>query len=278
MKGLRFFFFGVICILYSGCSDSPEVVEDQHRLEVFIQMDQLMKDWDRLQFRGEYFQERELRQKIRTMIEREYFWIIEGLTGENSDYRAISAQSLGFSDNPHCLGALVSVLNDPVPQVSINAGNALIRLGYSEVPLTPLENMLHSPHRQVQLVALRMLGRLKNSKGISLIVPYFQDPNLELAIQAVRSMGQIHVEAAIDALLQHALFSPRPEIREEAARMLGENPSKKSVAPLIEMLKDPQLAVQQMAWFSLQKITTRFLPLQYEAWKSWLADDPSMKK
>lgn len=278
MKSVKLFFFGILWLLYSGCSDSPEVVEDQHRLEVFIQLDQLMKEWDRLQFRGEYYQERQLVQKIRTLLEREYFWVIEGLTGENSDYRAISAQALGFSDNPNCLGGLVSVLNDPVPQVSINAGNALIRLGYSDVPLAPLESMLRSPHRQVRVVALQLLGRLKNTKGIALIVPHLQDPNLEIATQAVRSLGQIRGDASVDALLQHALFASRSEIREEAARMLGKQSAKKAIAPLIETLRDSHLGVQQAAWVSLQKLTSRHFPLQYEDWKSWLLEEQNMRK
>lgn len=221
--------------------------------------------------------EKQQKKNIRQKVEENYFYLVEGLTSENSDYRAIGAQALGFSDNPKSLGALVHALNDSSPKVSINAGNSLIRLGYPDVPLEPIEKMLTSSNYQIRLVAVEILGRLQNLKGIPLLTQHIKDKNIEVSLQSVRSLGQIKKEQIIDPLLQHALFDQSDEIRIEAATALGQIPSKKSIAPLIESLRDPNLGVQQAAWYSLQKLTQRTFHLQYEVWKEWYQEETRPK-
>jgi hypothetical protein len=285
MKSTLYFGWGLLglfvlplLLTLPSCAENPQIVENRHKVETFIRLDRFLKRWDRLQFKGEYHQERELKKQIQTLVDENYLLLIEELSGKNTDYRAISAQALGFSDHPQCYGALVHALKDPNTAVSVNAGNSLIRLGYAQVPLDPLKKMLESSEYPVRLVAVQILGNLKTPKAIPLLMTVLKDPHPDVALQATRALGKIGEESAIDSLLQQSLFDNNADIRAAAAQALGLIPSNRTVLPLIETLKDPVPEVQRSAWVSLQKITRKFFPIDYKTWKDWHEDESSFEK
>ncbi len=60
-----------------------------------------------------------------------------------------------------------------------------------------------------------------------------------------------------------------PEVRQNAAELLGTYKVKHAVKPLIDTLGDEDSEVNQAAWLSLKRITKKDLPAEYDIWIDW---------
>ena len=132
--------------------------------------------------------------------------ILEGLTDINEDVRIESIRLLeNLSHIPEVLEGLAASLNDPDPGVRTLAGQSIARHG--------------SP------IVVGLLGKIVRG----------EKPRARL--EAVRTLGLLGPPA--QAALEEALGSDEPEVRAEAALLLGEQGRDAGTDLIIELLRSP---------------------------------------
>jgi len=98
---------------------------------------------------------------------------------------------------------------------------------------------------QVRQYASLLLGQLKDSDGIDLLIQALRDPDMSVRAQATRSLGEIG-DPSVDSLTR-LMDDPDWKIRYRAAEALGITGSKKAVPFLITALDDQKDHVRYMA-------------------------------
>ena len=145
--------------------------------------------------------------------------LIEALTDQDtdSDARAAAAGALGAIATPAANAAMVKALSDYDLRVATQAAAGLRRAG---------------------------------DKAASAIVGALSHPDASVRARAADATGG----QTTPALATRALQDPDPMVREAAARSLGDIPGAGSVAPLVQVLRDPEGTVAASAAASLSHI------------------------
>jgi HEAT repeat protein len=133
-----------------------------------------------------------------------------------------------------------------------------------------LKTGLHDNSSNVRLEAVKALGKLGGKKSINPlanVVISDDDPYLRTeALRTLRWLG-ISSKKIIDASLK-ALNDPVWEVRNQAARLLGNLQNNRSIEPLLKTLSDDNWSVRQSAEEALQNFGVKVVPTLIEALKS----------
>lgn len=140
-----------------------------------------------------------------------------GLTHEAPDVRRRACEYLTRHTAPRHATVLLPALADADPTVVRAAVRALAEPGMLTDP-RPVELLLAVPDRFIQLEAARTLARSDYESGRAALDRLAYDLDLDVRMQAVRSMGEVP-QAEFTAALIHALDGP-PGLKRAAAASL----------------------------------------------------------
>ena len=176
---------------------------------------------------------------------------IEADQGQN---RAIAIASLGFSQRPEAIDALLNGLTASSPQIP---GNAALALGILRDPRTPLagltdlamterssDELIEKPKDEMRRTAswalLRLQPALNDRNGLAKVWPKILatpvdklDPGV--AVHALRGIGLLRDKNLVGIALPYASH-PMPKVREAAAIALGMLGNPTAVETLLALL------------------------------------------
>jgi len=188
--------------------------------------------------------------------------------------RAIeTVEAIGLEHSPPGLAdALRPTLDDVAGPVRAVAARACGRLGLTELGPRLLEMAAEDPHEYAQVCAAAGLGRAGNdtmAEKLHEIATTAVSPNVRLA--ACRALAGPAVGDI--ALLIVALRAPEPEVRQAAAKDLGEIGNQQAIEPLIDTLGDAVAWVRAAARTSLEQLGWQPVGIKAEGaagYRRWL--------
>ncbi|KMY69185.1 hypothetical protein AAU61_06725 [Desulfocarbo indianensis] len=148
-----------------------------------------------------------------------------------------------------CLG-LIDALNDPSEQVVADALLGLAVLGDGSSVYSILDLARKEPNEQILELIVLALGSIGE---LAPLVGAVDDPSPRLAEAAVRALGQIGGEAAVDPLIK-ALRHPAKAVRHLATRNLGVVGSRRALAALLVALGDSDDDIKIHAAWALGRL------------------------
>lgn len=119
-----------------------------------------------------------------------------------------------------------------------------------------LQRLMSSDHPEVRRASVVGLGKLGGSRAKSLLVIGLADEDPDVQIVAAQALGRLRDDQGnihVDELLQ-ALASDLAHVRAAVARALGESGSPLAVAPLRDLLRDPESGVAVAAVEALGRL------------------------
>lgn len=135
--------------------------------------------------------------------------------------RASAAQGLGQTGRHDAVPLLIAALDDADAWVRYFASRALGQLRVPEVlgPLAALTR--HDSANHVRAAALEAIGRLGGSRAASLLAPFVESPDGDLARSAIHALGMVSHPDALPPLMA-IVRSPLVDRRLDAVQALGE--------------------------------------------------------
>ncbi len=186
------------------------------------------------------------------------------LADEHPLVRACAVKALGRIAVPKTLPALVAALKDPQWAVRILAAHSLGILARPEATPALIE-MLEDKDENVRLMACNALGRIGDRRAETPLIRVFETADqqghqlsnsLEIQEQAVRALGEIGTQRAID-FLATVLKGGELQLRSRAAIVLAEIGSAATIPALFEALLDPDPDIRGDATYALIDMCSR---------------------
>ena len=169
--------------------------------------------------------------------------LIRDLEAKDAEVRMNAAIDLGKMNDARVVPPLIVALRDKDRYVPMRAEESLVELG--PVAVEPLIAALRNREEPNRPVIARILGKIRDVRGIDPLIGAMADPNPALAKESRDSLLKI---------LPAALKDSRLEVRLKAAKLLQEVPDPVAVEPLIGALRDKDNNVRQRAGTALGKI------------------------
>lgn len=170
------------------------------------------------------------------------------------EVREAAAWALGEMENAGAIPALEQALaGDDVAAVRLMAARAL---GEIEDPraITALGPAVNDPDPKVRQAAIRALGKIESPDAIDALSGGLEDEDPATRKLVVWALGQIEDSRAVPALSNAVRSDADAEVRQGAARALGEIEHGSAVDPLISVLSDEDERVRATAVWALGQI------------------------
>ena len=116
-----------------------------------------------------------------------------------------------------------------------------------------LVEALHDPDTEVRLQAVQTLGNLKNKEAVPALIAVLKDSNKEMRLYVVDALGNIKDKRSVEALIS-VLKDEDWNVRLEAVDALGDIEDTRAVLPLGELLNDEAWKVRKEAAYALGDI------------------------
>ncbi len=116
---------------------------------------------------------------------------------------------------------------------------------------------------------LRTLAQFRTPMSMSIMQAGLQDGDMEVRRAACLSLGNHGGPEAAQALSHVVGADTSVDVRIAAVRALGETRDKSAVAPLADLLTDPDPAIQYRAQESLRKVSGRDYGGNVQAWREY---------
>jgi HEAT repeat protein len=166
--------------------------------------------------------------------------------------RQAAAWAVGQVADPEGLLVLIRLLGDPSTVVARRAQEVLAERG-REIEDALLSYAGETASREGCLRAIELLGWLRVSAAVELLLQLMGDPDLEIRVKVVKAATAIGDPRFLEPF-HHALQDSRWEVRCQAARGLSVLGSPRSVPRLSLALRDPQWWVRFYAAVALAEI------------------------
>ena len=162
--------------------------------------------------------------------------LVKSLQDPNARLRQAVVRSLGGINNASVTTLLITTLSDSDAAVREAAAAALTRRKAKDVQPAMLELLSGNADVAVKLHAVTYFQANPTKEAIAPLAALLTSDNENLRRQAVRAIGRLPDEAAIDAL-GVALGDANPSVRKVAAMMLKQSRHPKAIALLKEKQK-----------------------------------------
>ena len=162
--------------------------------------------------------------------------LVKSLQDPNARLRQAVVRSLGGINNESVTVLLISTLSDSDPTVREAVAAALTRRKGKEVQPTMLQLLSGNADVAVKMHAVNFFQANPTKQAIAPLAALLTSDNENLRRQAVRAIGRLPDEAAIDAL-GVALGDSNPSVRKVATMMLKQSRHPKAAALLKEKQK-----------------------------------------
>lgn len=176
-----------------------------------------------------------------------------------SSIRQNAALALARAGDPSAVSSLLIAVHDPDPEVIWRSIYALEKTESNRIVQSIVQFLDHE-HAAVRASAARTLGKqneyaLQKDSGVpERLIETLGDSNIQVTVNAARSLGALKVRAAVHPLGELLVTSPSHHVRREAARSLGLIESKSGKDYLIEACSDGSSGVRTEAVQSLARI------------------------
>jgi HEAT repeat protein len=140
-------------------------------------------------------------------------------SGEKPD-RIRSIHFLGFLNTDKSIDLIISLLQDPEPDIRIAAVRAL-QFRIPERAFVPLLGSLEDPDPSVVQVVIEALSHFRDPKVTEFLVPFLLGQNRETACVAAESLGRSGDPSAEPHLMKILAETDDPFLRTRAAEALG---------------------------------------------------------
>jgi HEAT repeat protein len=201
----------------------------------------------------------------------------QAVKATDSERRGIATFALGFSRRPEAVAHLTPALSDPVGQVRASAAAAIGLLAPARPPVAELGKLLTDVDPYVRLAGLfalkLVLPEATDTPLADRIVEMFTDePDPNLRNEAAFVLGRLKLKKLVPVLVKKGLADASWLVRRSTCIALGAfGPDAEEAIPfLIERLKDQESGVVEAAHWALKKITGRAdADRQYTNWFDW---------
>jgi HEAT repeat protein len=161
--------------------------------------------------------------------------LIEALDDPDDDVRWKAAIALGEIGDPRAVAPLIRILADPDRFVQSRAAQALAMIGKSAVDA--LTSVLGEEEGNIRWGVVLALEKIRDPRSVGALVKASGDPGKELNAEVVAAIDAMDDEG-LDELVKLLQFEDR-NVRMQAIRMLGELGRENAIAPLLQMLENP---------------------------------------
>jgi len=156
----------------------------------------------------------------------------------NADIRARVITALGYIAGPKAVDPLLATLKqDAALRTTII--DALWRLGDNRA-VAPLIELLKDKEPATSGAAAEALGYLSDDRAVEPLLAIARDEKSPIRAQAMNALGLLRETRVVDIALP-LLQSPDAALRGDAIMALGYIGDARAVAPLVAMLKDPEM-------------------------------------
>jgi HEAT repeat protein len=160
--------------------------------------------------------------------------LLSAALSHNWIVRMSSAKALGRIQSPQAIDTLCLLLQDKVPAVREEAGQAIQTIGSASIP--KLLETLHDRNWKIRLRAVEALAFLKPREAVGpLMTVVLEDSDTAVRQDAVRALGQIGDRRAIPLLLS-SLALNTPSLKLAAIEALGVIRSPEAIPALLALI------------------------------------------
>ncbi len=178
--------------------------------------------------------------------------LLSALHDRSTQVRQAAVWAVGQVADRETLLVLIPLLGDPNTAVARRAQEVLAERG-REIVDALMSYTDETANREGRLRAIELLGWLRVSGAVDLLLRLIRDPDLELRIKVVKAAGAIGDPRFLEPF-HRALEDSQWEVRCQAARGLGVLGSPLSVPRLGRALRDPQWWVRFHAAVALAEV------------------------
>ncbi len=186
--------------------------------------------------------------------------------------RANVVRAVGFEPSRKEIPLLEHALTDEQPLVRVQAMGALLRFGRKEM-WEKLAAAADAANPEARATALRVIGELKDVRGLPLAIARAKDPMPSVRGGAAAALGLLGKKEGLDALTL-LVHDKIPAVRSSAAVALGELETREVVPILKQALEDADPGVRGAAVDSLLRLDEPFPDVEPTVRRLMLAQDP----
>jgi HEAT repeat protein len=147
--------------------------------------------------------------------------LVDALGKEAPRIRAAAAQALAQIESRDAYPHLIKALEDADPWVRYYGARSIGRHGYHDAIELLARLAQQDKAQQVRIAAMEALGRIGGARAVSILAPFIETRDRDLARAALKSLGMINHPDAMPPLLA-ALRSPNSLDRIDALNAIGE--------------------------------------------------------
>lgn len=159
--------------------------------------------------------------------------------------RANVAMLMGMMEDPSAVPLLKDMAKQPLRGVStqrmalvrLQMAEAVVKLGGHET-LSAIQASAFAQHEEVQVLAVLVLGRLKDHTMAPAIAAMLRQPPVELQLAAAEALARLNDFRGLDVAIQGATAT-LPTVRSQAAATLAQFRDPSAAAALVNLLNDP---------------------------------------
>ena len=192
--------------------------------------------------------------------------------------KAAIINNLASDVDKESLPMILGNLNDAdegVRKAAINAtANILEKTGPEDLEeydvYTKLKDkMLMAKTKEIQQEIFSILGQVKNSQSINILISLLAENNPDIRREAAVALGNIKDKSVTQALLSRLGREPEADIKIGIIQALQKTGDFSAVPVLIEMLLDKNINIKASAARALGTITPFSYGENYQKWKEW---------
>ena len=187
--------------------------------------------------------------------------ITRALASSNPTSRSNAAMLLGHLGNRSAVPMLKDLAKKPMPRarsvdqalVRIQIAEAIVKLG-DDSALNAIRAGAYSQFDEVRVLAVTMLGQLRDRRMEKAIAHMLLPPPIELQVAAATSLVQLGHKDGLPIVLQ-ATKSDLVTVRAQAALALAYFPYKSSAQAILRLCRDPEEQVRLSAAAAVLRAT-----------------------
>ena len=176
--------------------------------------------------------------------------LIEALEDPDDDVRWKAAIALGEIGDPRAIAPLIRTLSDQDRFVQSRAAQALAMIGAPAVD--PLVRVLDEGQTDIRWGVVLALDKIGDPRAVRGLVMASGDPGDEVNAEIVTAIDDMGDGGLLE--LERLLKSKERDVRHKTVRVLGELGREEAIAPLLQMLENPDGETKLLIEEALRKL------------------------
>lgn len=178
---------------------------------------------------------------------------IQGLGDTKESVRDLFKETIERYGGSVAIPALVSHIDDPDHMIRKMCGDILIELGDASTAQKVIP-YIKSDSKDVKKTAMDVLSSLKYDGAAQAILPLLDDGDSWIRRKAVEALCRLRDRSVLPTLWDAALRDRDPSSMKTVVQTMGEIGGPQDAAPMLKLVKEPDLVVRQKATETIIKI------------------------